>query len=606
MPRLEQDSANRNESGESTPGASWWPFLFVVGALLSLVLVPLAIDRSENAIEREIDQVLEPARQLSLDLALVHAHQVARFQSYLLRGDVQSRQRYEEAQAGEQARYDALVVLTRRMQLDVTNKVAALYAKSRDWHVLHAQALASDSARLSYRQDLTGEDRRSEDLLDASNALTEAIDDQLEAARSRMDDARSAELLITIGLVMLALVSTLLVAGIGRRLRALVEETRTQRESAVRARREVNALLEATGDGVLGLDLYGRCTFLNPAGARLLGVAEHELAGRDVHEILHGEGPEGHGRAECPILHALGALDGARAPEDRFRTPDGRVIPVQWTIEPMVEGRRLRGAVLSFTDMREIREAEARLRQAVRARDEVVAVVSHDLRNPLGAIAGASHLLLDLELPPEKQRENLRLIARATERMNRLIGDLLDVARIESGTLAVQKEAVEIQPLFEEAIDMLEPLAADRGLALEHRIDPDVHVVCADRDRILQVLSNLVGNAVKFSRHGAITLGAAPGEEGLAVLSVTDTGPGIPPEARARLFDRFWRADQTDRSGAGLGLAIVHGIVTAHGGRVWVESHAGEGSTFYFTLSDGAPAAPPRRAAAEVASETRS
>jgi PAS domain S-box-containing protein len=490
------------------------------------------------------------------------------------------------------------------MDLDVRNRLGALQAAASGWHVLHTSALDSDSARLAYLGDLTAEQQRNEELLEATNALNEAIFSRLENARTRMDGERSMEIWFTIGLVLLALVATFLVSTIGQRLRRAVDETRAQRESADRARREVNALLEATGDGVLGLDLYGRCTFLNPAGARLLGFSERDLEGRDVHEALHSS-PDGHAHRDCPILAAIGTGRTVREPDDVIRRRDGEPIPVQWTLEPLSEGAAVKGAVLTFTDLSDIKQAEAGLRQAVRARDEVVAVVSHDLRNPLGTIAAAAGLMLELELPPEKRREHLRMVVRASERMNRLIGDLLDVARIESGALAVQMEVVQIQPLLDEAVDLLESLAQESGLGLHCHVDPRVRTVLADRDRMLQVLSNLVGNAVKFSQGGSVGITVTPGAQGDVVFGVRDTGPGISPEAAEHVFDRFWRQNQTDRQGAGLGLAIVRGIVLAHGGDVWVESRVGEGATFFFSVPAGPEPAGDGLAPAGAASELR-
>lgn len=577
------EGASGDGASREAAGMSRLPIVFVVVSLLALALVPFWIDRREAEIERQITEVLEPGRSLAMDLAFIHSRQISRFQRYLFAGDRTSFQRYNEARTGEQVLYDSLVALTDRMELDVRNKVAELYAVSTTWHVMHASALESEAARRAYVRDLSADQRRSEQLIEASSALTNAILVRLEEARARMDRERELELRLTIGLVALALFSTLMVAGIGRRLRFLVAEASAQRQGAERARREVDAILQATGDGVLGLDLRGGCTFLNPAGARLLGIGERAATGRHVHDVVHGD-RAGHGREDCPILAAIRKGTTVTEPADVVWDEEGQPIPVQWTLEPLVQRASVRGAVLTFADMSDIHRAQDELRQAVRARDEVVAVVSHDLRNPLGAITGAAGLLLELDLPPEKRSEQLRLIGRAAERMNRLIGDLLDVARIESGGLSVHTEPVDVADLFDEAVELMEPLAQERGLKLFCRIDPTVRTVRADRDRVLQVLSNLVGNAVKFSRRGEVRLSVRRGDDGWAVFSVSDEGPGIPPEAAAHLFDRFWRQNQADRQGAGLGLAIVQGIVRAHGGEVWVDSRPGEGATFSFTL----------------------
>ena len=160
-------------------------------------------------------------------------------------------------------------------------------------------------------------------------------------------------------------------------------------------------------------------------------------------------------------------------------------------------------------------------------------------------------------------------------------------ARIESGGLSVEPEPVAVGPLLEEAVELLQPLAHDRGLELAHHLDSGLPAVRADRDRVLQVFSNLVGNALKFIRVGGILLIARRGDGERMVFSVSDTGPGIPPDSLEHLFDRFWQQNPADRGGADLGLAIVRGIVQAHGGRVWVESRMGEGSTFSLRSARG-------------------
>ena len=569
-----------------------WPLAFVIAALLALGLVPLAVGRRVAEVEREIDQVLEPARQHALDLALVHARQIARFQSYLMTGDELSLARYQEARASERASYDALVALADQLELDVRNKLAALYAVSSSWHVLHAPALASTDARLSFIADLTQERRRNEQLLEASRALTDAILESSLQGRARMEREREIQLWLTVVLVVVALAATALVAGIAKRLRSLVAEARDQRVRAVRARRQVDAVLEATGDGVLVLDRWGRCTSLNRAGARLLGYGESELQGRDVHDALHGGDPrDAHPPESCPIMRAVSKGVTVRETQDEFCRADGSAIPVQWTVGPLEGDLRIKGAVLTFTDMSEIRAAQEALQQAVRVRDEVVAVVSHDLRNPLGTIAAATGVVLELDLRPEQRSEHLRIVLRATERMTRLIEDLLDIARIEGGGLTLKPEDVPPDELVADALDLLRPQAIERGLNLSERIEPDLPRVRADRDRVLQVFSNLVGNALKFTREGGVGISVTGGVDGEdeVEFAVSDSGPGIDPEGLEHAFDRFWQLSRADRRGAGLGLAIARGIVAAHGGRIWVESRLGEGATFKFTLPSARP-----------------
>ena len=227
--------------------------------------------------------------------------------------------------------------------------------------------------------------------------------------------------------------------------------------------------------------------------------------------------------------------------------------------------------------------------QATRARDDVLAVVAHDLRNPLNTVSMAVALMLE-STPPERvqERRQVEIVRRAADRMNRMIQDLLDVKRMESGRLTIDARPEPPSALINDTIDMLRPLAAGSAIRLDTSIDESLPPVLADAARIQQVLSNLVGNAVKFTpRSGRITV-CAERIDGEVRFGVIDTGPGIPPEQVPHIFGRFWQAKTSDRRGIGLGLAIAKGIVEAHNGRIWVESHVGLGSTFYFTLPSAA------------------
>jgi signal transduction histidine kinase len=223
--------------------------------------------------------------------------------------------------------------------------------------------------------------------------------------------------------------------------------------------------------------------------------------------------------------------------------------------------------------------------QATRARDDVLAVVAHDLRNPLNTVSMAVTLMLE-STPPERvqERRQVEIVRRAADRMNRMIQDLLDVKRMESGRLAIDAKPEAPVGLINDTIDMLRPLAAGSTIRLEADIEEELPPVLADSARIQQVLSNLVGNAVKFTpRNGRISI-TAEKIDGEVRFGVIDTGPGIPAEQLPHIFGRFWQAKPSDRRGIGLGLAIAKGIVEAHNGNIWVESHVGLGSTFFFTL----------------------
>ncbi len=232
--------------------------------------------------------------------------------------------------------------------------------------------------------------------------------------------------------------------------------------------------------------------------------------------------------------------------------------------------------------------------RATRARDDVLAIVSHDLRNPLNTIQMSTSFLLDVLAEPGADVPlipQLQLIRRATARGNALIQDLLDVSRIESGTLAVDAALTSAAALLGDAALELEPLVAAKELRFEHEWVGEDAEVPADRGRIAQVFSNLVGNAIKFTPRGGLVRVTGTRAGSHVEFVVSDSGTGIAPDHVPHLFDRFWKATKASRSGAGLGLFIVKGIVEGHGGAVTVESAPGVGTTFRFTLN-GASSAP--------------
>ena len=240
-------------------------------------------------------------------------------------------------------------------------------------------------------------------------------------------------------------------------------------------------------------------------------------------------------------------------------------------------GRR---AAVALQSARSYHDAHA----ATRARDEMLAVVAHDLRNPLNVIQMGSSLLLEMTEPAAPGERQLQIIQRSAENMNRLIQDLLDATRLQSGQLALDVVPTRMNSIIDDAADLLRPLAQHAGIELEVFVAEDVPRVAADHARVQQVLSNLVGNALKFTgRGGRVRIAAESCDSGVRV-SVTDTGPGIPAEQLPHIFGRFWQARRTDRRGLGLGLAIASGIVEAHGGEISVESTEGVGSVFAFTL----------------------
>jgi signal transduction histidine kinase len=239
-----------------------------------------------------------------------------------------------------------------------------------------------------------------------------------------------------------------------------------------------------------------------------------------------------------------------------------------------------RRAALAVDNARLYHEAEL----ATRARDQMLSIVAHDLRNPLGTMLMVSELLEETLPADSPSRRHVGMMRRAGKQMNRLIQDLLDVKRIEHGHLTVEPRPVAAAPLLSDAAEMLRSLAAARTLELSVDAPDDLPMVLADTVRIQQVISNLVGNAIKFTPQGGrITLhGLQAGNE--VRVAVTDTGPGIAAEQLPHVFAHYWQGSRADNRGLGLGLVIAKGIVEAHAGRIWVESTLGAGSSFYFTL----------------------
>ena len=284
-----------------------------------------------------------------------------------------------------------------------------------------------------------------------------------------------------------------------------------------------------------------------------------------------------------------------------------RVEPRSMRILPFVVGDRTLGAIslIRIGDPRPARLDEAvaaqkfalraglalenaRLyaaaRQATLIRDEVLAIVSHDLRNPLSSIAICARTLLE-DVPVGSEQSNmLGAIAEATDWMNRLIHDLLDASALEAGRLSIVSRPESVTKIVTSAVGMRAREARAMSLTLETELAEPLPAVSADLGRVGQVIGNLLTNAIKFTERGGRIVVRSRAAPPFVEISVSDTGPGIPHEEQARVFDRFWQSRRTAGRGTGLGLAIARGIVEAHGGRIWLESEPGRGSTFFFTL----------------------
>jgi len=596
IPLIQAPPSEGRTAGEV--GAFWATgisLLLVFVALVAQAFVPPYLNRQIAPIQNHLQETIRPAERLAAEIELAQTQQIAALETWVFSGEGRFRQRYREAERAEEEALSSLRPLTEGMDLSVREALASVTQVSFSQLELQLEiraVLNEEISREAFLEEWTTERARFDEIHSATLALRRVLAAEAGSGLGQIAEAQALETRITRItriLVFFGLLAPILVLlFLGWRLRALMIEAEAYRRAATRARRDADALLEATGDGVLGMDRHGRCVFLNRAGADLLGYSTRLVLGRDVHDLLHHSYPDGsaYSRSDCPVIRALETGEGISGRNETFWGAEKELLPVQISVRALGDGSEIKGAVLTFTDVREARAAEAELRKALQARDEVLGVVSHDLRNPVGTIFSSASLLLELELAPEKHREHLGSIKRSAERMNVLIQDLLDVARMEAGALRVTPSNFHLRELLEEVVAFLRGKAEEKGLSIRcHLSDPEAEG-WGDRDRVFQILSNLADNAVKFTpKAGSVEVGARvePHDEGV-LFWVTDNGPGIVPEDQLHLFDRFWQIGRKDRRGAGLGLSIVKGLVEAHRGRAWVESEAGKGSTFLFLL----------------------
>jgi PAS domain S-box-containing protein len=348
-------------------------------------------------------------------------------------------------------------------------------------------------------------------------------------------------------------------------------------------------IVRIAADAIICIDADQKITLFNEGAEQIFGWTADEVIGKPLDLLL----PE---RARS--VHAKHIERFRKAPEHARKMGERREIsgvrkngeefPAEAAIAKVAMGDSVVFSVV-LRDITEQVELHRRLQRAVNARDDTVGVVAHDLRNPVSAVKMLSHALLHRAAEEGlsfEASEQLRLIRDSALQMDRLIQDLLDVTRVETGRLTVDQQPVATAELVERSLRTLRPLIKDAQLKLSVRVPAKLPTVSADAERIGQVLSNLVGNAIRFTAPGGKITVSAESEGNLVKISVTDTGTGIPKEQLNHIFDRFWQSSQSSiRSrGAGLGLPIARGIVRAHGGRIGVESEVGRGSTFYFTI----------------------
>ena len=395
-------------------------------------------------------------------------------------------------------------------------------------------------------------------------------------------------------LLMLVLSLTGLILGTLISERDRTEKRLSQEEERMRL------LLESVGEAVYGVDSNGDCTFCNAAFLRRIGYASSQaLLGRNIHDVIHHTRPDGspYPWTECVLRNAFMAGEKLHLTQDLMWSSSGDSFPVELWSSPLLQNDRVAGAVVIFTDITErllteesLRVAKESAEAANRAKSDFLANMSHELRTPMNGILGMAALAMDTDLSSE-QREYLGMVKSSGESLLSLLNDILDLSKIESGKLELEITDFSIEDCIEQAFQPIIPQAQEKGIDLVWDAVDVPPLVRGDQMRLRQVLINLVGNALKFTQQGEVTILAelsAKTESSMRFhFTIADTGIGIALDKQRKIFEAFAQADMSTTrryGGIGLGLSISERLVTLMNGSIWLESEVGKGSKFHFEV----------------------
>lgn len=407
-------------------------------------------------------------------------------------------------------------------------------------------------------------------------------------AFERQEDRRAPSLLLFGGVAISLLIFGLLHGLVRQHERAhriaLTMTTALREEEA-----HVHRILDSTSEGIYGLDMEGRCTFVNQAFARIQRTSADQLLGKSAHQAAHHHRQDGspYPVEACPIYQALAAGKHARLEAEWFWREDGTGYWANVVVAPILAQGIPMGSVVTIEDVTQKREAE-------QAKHDFISVVSHELRTPLTSIRGTLGLLASGRFldDPEETRHLLAIALRNGERLGTLINDILDFEKLRAGRLRLNPEPVVLKDLLAETLESNLPFAASYGVMLHLALKlPDI-TLQLDRKRMVQVLTNLLSNAVKFSPEGSQVELSARVEGPRVLILVADQGRGIPLEFRDRIFAPFSQAEAPEtrsREGSGLGLSITKALVEEMGGTLSFTSEVGQGTTFCIDLPGPAP-----------------
>ena len=387
------------------------------------------------------------------------------------------------------------------------------------------------------------------------------------------------------------------------------KELEKARDSLKRLSHQNELILNSAGDGIYGIDPEGQIVFVNRATTRLLDYPKEKLIGQFMHDLLSYSRPDGrpYPWEQSAVFKTLQNGQTHHVTGELIERQDGFRFPVEYVSTPIYEKEKIIGAVVTFKDITERQLME-------QMKDEFIAVVSHELRTPLTSIRTALGLLAedDLDIPVAKRQRMVKIASSNTNRLVRLVNDILDVERIKLGKITLNKENCDLANIMIQAGDEMQAMAENHEIDLA--IQPYAAQLWADPDRIIQTLTNLLSNAIKFSPpHSTVEIKAQTFNhknlstskkyiskkaivmikdrlelsENVVLIQVNDQGNGIPHDQLETIFGQFKQLDSSDSShqgGTGLGLAICRSIIQQHDGRIWAESTVGVGSTFFFTL----------------------
>lgn len=382
-----------------------------------------------------------------------------------------------------------------------------------------------------------------------------------------------------------------------------IENEQTRQEAASSTTERLQLILNSTAEGIYGVDRKGRCTFCNRRCVELLGFdSPDDLIGREMHGLIHHTRSDGEAYPleECQIYRAYRQGQKVHVDSEVFWRADGSSFDVEYSSYPKIRGGKVRGAVVTFSDITERRKAEKELLSAKqeaeaanRQKSRFLANVSHEIRTPMNAILGFSELL-EGEVDSPKAKSHLQIIRSSGQSLINLINDILDLTKIESGKMKLCEESVTVRELVESVRVLFSQQGAEKNLDLRSNVDTDVpDCLVLDALRIRQILFNLLGNALKFTQAGFISLHISCEKEPLnercvtLIIEVKDTGCGIPKLEQRRIFQPFQQAGDSrmlEEQGTGLGLSIVKRLVNLMKGRIEVDSSVGVGTTLTISL----------------------